>query len=197
MPVWPGPGAAAARHLDIGRLGRRASVMHTHPPLPQTSFYLWSDAVTVRNLFPGSKPTARRSRQNPNEELQAMLSQGMERGGPLSPDEQQQVLQQQPQPRDVVKEMRDSAVTENYLRQLPRRWRIGDVYAPRDLGAVEQAKWKSRRPPVTDVVDTFGFNPIDNYKVRILSPPRPPYPRDEQGPKIPNKTTDSGTRTSR
>lgn len=64
-----------------------------------------------------------------------------------------------------MKDLRDNATTDNYLRQMPRRWRIGDVYSPRDLGPAEMSKWRTARPPKKDIIDMLGFNPLDNYKV--------------------------------
>lgn len=58
-------------------------------------------------------------------------------------------------------------------RQVHRRWRVGDVYAPHDLTGVEMAKWKKLRRRGkgmggrgrVDVVDQLGINPIHHYKV--------------------------------
>lgn len=93
----------------------------------------------------------------------------MERGGPLSPEEQRQVMKQQ-STQYHVKDFRANAVTENYVRQMPRRWRTGDVYAPRDMSPYEMSKWRQGKSPDTDVVDVLGFNPLDNYKVIIPLP---------------------------
>jgi small subunit ribosomal protein S18 len=125
-------------------------------------------------LFPNSQAVKRSNNNNranasnPSAALQSMLAEGLERGGPLSAAEQQQVLAQQLQPKEYVRELRFAAVTDNYMRQMPRRWKTGDVYAPRDLSPTEMDKWRQARPPETDVVDMFGFNPLDNYKVRAF-----------------------------
>lgn len=91
----------------------------------------------------------------------------MERAGPLSVEEQRQVMmdQQGLGARSFVKDLRATATTENYLRQMPRRWRTGDVYAPRDMSPAEMRKWRQGRSPTRDIIDMLGFNPIDNYKV--------------------------------
>lgn len=50
---------------------------------------------------------------------------------------------------------------------MPRRWRVGDVYAPHDLSGVEMSKWKKlrKKPKVKyDVMDQLGMNPLDHYK---------------------------------
>lgn len=52
-------------------------------------------------------------------------------------------------------------------RQVTRKWKAGDVYAPHDLSGIEAAKWKKiRRKPKSkfDVLDQLGINPLDHYK---------------------------------
>jgi small subunit ribosomal protein S18 len=110
----------------------------------------------------------RRSNSNPSDGLHALLTEGLERGGPLSEAEQRQVMDQQA-PRASIQDMRGRDVTEAYMRQLPRRWRTGEVYAPKDLSPVEAKKFRQGKSPNKDVVDLFGFNPLDNYKVRVLA----------------------------
>ncbi len=51
-------------------------------------------------------------------------------------------------------------------KQITRRFKAGDVYAPHDLSAVEMAKWKKRAKPQHDVFDVLDFKPLDNYRVR-------------------------------
>lgn len=54
-------------------------------------------------------------------------------------------------------------------RQLTRRWKSGDVYAPHDLSGVEMSKWRQAQPkgkPKKDVFDMLKINPLDHYKVR-------------------------------
>lgn len=58
---------------------------------------------------------------------------------------------------------------EDYGRQMHRKWRAGDVYAPHDLTGREQAKWKrGKRAQKGDVVDALGINPLLEYKVGTL-----------------------------
>lgn len=52
-------------------------------------------------------------------------------------------------------------------RQISRRWKEGDVYAPHDLSEVEMSKWKKRTRPVYDVLDVLAMNPLDHYRVRL------------------------------
>ena len=53
-------------------------------------------------------------------------------------------------------------------KQITRRWKQGDVYAPHDLSEVEMAKWKKRGRPVYDVFDVLDFKPQDSYRVGCL-----------------------------
>ena len=82
--------------------------------------------------------------------------------------------------RDIAAHTRQKQVAENMAalasdynqkdleRQVTRRWKVGDVYAPHDLTGVEAAKWKKLRRKGklrTDVVDLLGINPVEHYKV--------------------------------
>jgi hypothetical protein len=61
----------------------------------------------------------------------------------------------------------DHALAKNLSRQITRRWKVGDIYAPHDLSAAEMAKWKKRERPTRDVFDVLEFNPRDHYSVRL------------------------------
>ena len=98
-----------------------------------------------------------------------MLTAGMERGNPLSVEEQRRVMEQHGT-QAHIKDMRQNLTTDNYVRQMPRRWRIGEVYSPRDMKPAEMSKWRQGRPPKKDMVDILGFSPLDNYKVRCVFP---------------------------
>lgn len=52
------------------------------------------------------------------------------------------------------------------MRQLPRRWRTGDVYAPHDLSSAEMTKWRRTQARKKDLVDILGLRPLDMYRVR-------------------------------
>ena len=54
---------------------------------------------------------------------------------------------------------------------MPRmsKWRVGDVYAPHDMSAVEAGKWRKRKSSERDVFDILGINPLEEYKVCFLS----------------------------
>ena len=53
-------------------------------------------------------------------------------------------------------------------RQMSRKWKSGDVYAPHDLSGAEMSKWKQvqrKGRPRKDVFDMLQINPLDHYKV--------------------------------
>ncbi|KAK3900409.1 ribosomal protein S18 [Staphylotrichum tortipilum] len=125
-----------------------------------------------------SGPAHRMAPRQPNHNagLQGLVSEGMGRrgsAGPLSSEERRGMLggrgrgsgeQARGDTRAHIQDMRQNTVTENYARQMPRRWRAGDAYSPRDLSPYEMGKWRKSRRPDGDVVDILGFNPVDNYK---------------------------------
>ncbi|KAI0456963.1 ribosomal protein S18 [Xylaria acuta] len=53
---------------------------------------------------------------------------------------------------------------DDYMRQLPRRWRAGDVYAPHDMSPSEMAKWRRNTARKQDLVDLLGLRPLDMYR---------------------------------
>ena len=54
---------------------------------------------------------------------------------------------------------------QDLSKQITRRWKEGDAYAPHDLSWVEMAKWKNRGRPTHDVFDVLDFKPAENYRV--------------------------------
>ncbi len=73
------------------------------------------------------------------------------------------------QQKNLVREVADRKVSEDLARQMPRRWRVGDVYAPHDLSPEEMGKWRRQTRPAEDVLDVLGLNPLDEYRVCRLS----------------------------
>ncbi|KFY14719.1 hypothetical protein V492_02447 [Pseudogymnoascus sp. VKM F-4246] len=49
-------------------------------------------------------------------------------------------------------------------KQISRRWKTGDVYAPHDLSEVEMKKWKRRGKPTVDVFDVLELDPLVEYR---------------------------------
>ena len=68
----------------------------------------------------------------------------------------------------TAEDMEKHKLSADLSRQITRRWKAGDVYAPHDLSAVEMRKWKNRGRPVMDVFDVLDFDPIANYRVSVI-----------------------------
>ncbi|KAI1199683.1 ribosomal protein S18 [Nemania serpens] len=69
------------------------------------------------------------------------------------------------QGRQNIEDMIRGAKThDDHMRQLPRRWRPGDVYAPHDLSPSEMTKWRKNTARKQDVVDLLGLRPLDMYR---------------------------------
>ncbi|KAF4981611.1 hypothetical protein FZEAL_2623 [Fusarium zealandicum] len=60
--------------------------------------------------------------------------------------------------------LKNQKMSNDYLKQMPRRWEAGDVYSPHDLSPVEMQKWRKRSVRNNDVVDALGIKPLDMYK---------------------------------
>ncbi|KAI1103145.1 ribosomal protein S18 [Jackrogersella minutella] len=61
-------------------------------------------------------------------------------------------------------EMFQSNHDDQYSRQLTRRWKVGDVYAPHDISASEMNKWRRNQSRKKDLVDMLGLRPLDMYR---------------------------------
>lgn len=71
-----------------------------------------------------------------------------------------------PRPSNANEVYNNHLRAQDLSKQITRRWRAGDIYAPHDLSEVEMAKWKKRGPPKFDVFDVLNFNPMEHYRVR-------------------------------
>lgn len=71
----------------------------------------------------------------------------------------------------TVQELENAKRASELSKQIPRRWRAGDVYAPHDISAVEMEKWRSRQGPKHDIFDVLNFKPLENYRVRLFLSP--------------------------
>ncbi|RGP69429.1 ribosomal s18 [Fusarium longipes] len=60
--------------------------------------------------------------------------------------------------------LKNQKMSNDFLKQMPRRWEAGDVYSPHDLSPVEMQKWRKKSVRNNDVVDALGINPLDMYK---------------------------------
>ncbi|OTB07081.1 hypothetical protein M426DRAFT_318447 [Hypoxylon sp. CI-4A] len=61
---------------------------------------------------------------------------------------------------ELNREVRD----DDYMRQMTRRWKAGDVYAPHDLSPSEMGKWRRNQARKKDLVDMLGLRPLDMYR---------------------------------
>jgi small subunit ribosomal protein S18 len=68
-----------------------------------------------------------------------------------------------------MQDLKKHKLASDLTRQMTRRWKEGDVYAPHDLSSAEMQKWRRRGRPEHDVFDLLGLNPIEEYKVCHLS----------------------------
>ncbi|KAK2037255.1 ribosomal protein S18 [Colletotrichum somersetense] len=66
--------------------------------------------------------------------------------------------------RTMIETLRERKISDDYIKQMPRRWRSGELYAPHDLSPVEAAKWRKTKRPNVDVIDLLGINPLDHYR---------------------------------
>ncbi|KAK7756040.1 hypothetical protein SLS62_001983 [Diatrype stigma] len=69
-----------------------------------------------------------------------------------------------PRRRFVDEDLREKGTQDDYARQMTRRWRAGDVYAPHDLSPSEMGKWRRNRARKQDLVDILGLKPLDMYR---------------------------------
>ncbi|KAF5022400.1 hypothetical protein F66182_5540 [Fusarium sp. NRRL 66182] len=60
--------------------------------------------------------------------------------------------------------LKNQKMSNDFLKQMPRRWEAGDVYSPHDLSPIEMQKWRKRSVRNNDVIDTLGIRPLDMYK---------------------------------
>ncbi|KAJ4267727.1 hypothetical protein NW762_003842 [Fusarium torreyae] len=60
--------------------------------------------------------------------------------------------------------LKNQKMSNDFLKQMPRRWEAGDVYSPHDLSPVEMQKWRKRSVRNNDVIDALGISPLDMYK---------------------------------
>lgn len=75
--------------------------------------------------------------------------------------------QQQKAGTTTVQDLKNHNLKKDLTKQITRRWRAGDVYAPHDLSGVEMMKWKRRSQPDHDVFDIINFNPEEHYRVCV------------------------------
>ncbi|KAH7261928.1 ribosomal protein S18 [Fusarium tricinctum] len=60
--------------------------------------------------------------------------------------------------------LKNQKMSNDFLKQMPRRWQAGDVYSPHDLSPIEMQKWRKKSVRNNDVIDALGISPLDMYK---------------------------------
>ena len=65
----------------------------------------------------------------------------------------------------TANQMLDNRLKDDITKQIKRRWKAGDVYAPHDLSGVEVQKWSKNEQPSRDIFDMLNFDPLSNYWV--------------------------------
>ncbi|KAG5976373.1 hypothetical protein E4U58_004321 [Claviceps cyperi] len=60
--------------------------------------------------------------------------------------------------------LRNNKQSGEFLREMPRRWEAGDVYAPHDMSSVEMRKLRKRASRKADVMDALQIRAKDMYK---------------------------------
>ncbi|CRK25571.1 37S ribosomal protein RSM18 like [Verticillium longisporum] len=85
--------------------------------------------------------------------------QNLVRGGKFAQSEAQLARK-----RFELQQLRERKTSDDYMKQMPRKWRTGDVYAPHDMNPHQLARWKKRTAPKHDVTDLLSLNPLDMYK---------------------------------
>ncbi|KAK4068693.1 uncharacterized protein Triagg1_7053 [Trichoderma aggressivum f. europaeum] len=159
-PVMPPfPPSCAVRGLSARAFSTSASKCAPRDPLlhrPSSS----SSLLSINNnpgpsRSPGQPP--RTAANNPGD-VAANLMTRFKRDG--------QITQRNKQAN--IELLRNQKNSNDYLRQMPRRWDAGDVYSPHDMSPVEMQKWRKRSPRGGDVIDALGIRPLDMYKACFL-----------------------------
>jgi len=65
---------------------------------------------------------------------------------------------------DTIDDIDAHTLRGDLSKQISRKWKVGDIYAPHDLSDVEMAKWKKKVKVTQDVFDVLGFKPLEQYK---------------------------------
>ncbi|KAL9943246.1 hypothetical protein D7B24_009607 [Verticillium nonalfalfae] len=126
-------------------LRRLARPLSTSPALSQSKPNSASDILTLdERPAPGNN---------------AERVQNLVRGGKFAQSEAQLARK-----RFELQQLRERKTSDDYMKQMPRKWRTGDVYAPHDMNPHQLARWKKRTAPKHDVTDLLSLNPLDMYK---------------------------------
>ncbi|KAH7358163.1 ribosomal protein S18 [Plectosphaerella cucumerina] len=146
-PRLPFLGFAAAPSSFINRIARPFSTTTAcNAPRDGSDFFLGLEKAASKGA--GGAPNARpRTLSFSREKIQARTDIHLNRQ------------------RKEAESMRERKVSDDYMKHMYRKWRIGDTYAPHDLHPHQMAKHRTgNKPPRKDVVDELDINPLDLYK---------------------------------
>lgn len=151
----PFPPSCAVRGLSVRSFSTSASKCAPREPVhhrPSSS----SSLLSINNPGPSrsSGQAPRAAASNPGD-VAANLMTRFKRDGQITMRNKQANIEL----------LRNQKNSNDYLRQMPRRWDAGDVYSPHDMSPVEMQKWRKRSPRGGDVIDALGIRPLDMYKV--------------------------------
>jgi small subunit ribosomal protein S18 len=150
---YPPRPPTATSSLISSVFGSSSSTPSQSAPSPQRAIPQFSNPVVptefkkLQSLHPGSAQTSER--------VMNLLNRAAERRKRLEAEG----------PSTTADEVQKYARAADLSKQITRRWKAGDIYAPHDLSGVEMAKWKKRGKPNHDVFDVLDINPMDHYRV--------------------------------
>src|SRR5436853_1093317 len=87
---------------------------------------------TLRKPLPSGNSTS-------NTRVLNLISRASSRNQNRSPSAEQRA--------NIAQDLKNHKLAQDMTRQISRRWKVGDVYAPHDLSPVEMEKWKRRGRP--------------------------------------------------
>ncbi|KAH6697043.1 ribosomal protein S18 [Plectosphaerella plurivora] len=144
-PRLPSLGFAAGPSSFINRIARPFSTNTAcnAPPRSGAEFFLGLDKATNSSASSNGPRTLSLSR----EKIQARTEQHLNRQ------------------RREAESMRERKVSDDYMKQMHRKWKAGDTYAPHDLNPFQQLKHRRKSlAPRKDVIDELDISPLDLYK---------------------------------
>ncbi|KAL7949520.1 ribosomal protein S18 [Trichoderma barbatum] len=113
-----------------------------------------SSLLSINSSGPSRSPSqGPRAAHNPGDAATVMLNRLKREGQATTRNRQANI--------ELLRNQKNS---NDYLKQMPRRWDAGDVYSPHDMSPVEMQKWRKRSPRGGDVIDALGIRPLDMYK---------------------------------
>jgi small subunit ribosomal protein S18 len=148
----------SARAFSTTAAARAPPRGDSHQRHSSTSSLLSINNPTSSSRSSGPPRSGGQNAYKPSEAASDLMTRFKRSGQPLLRTKQAQL--------DMMRNQKNS---NDYLKQMPRRWDAGDVYSPHDMSPVEMQKWRKRSPRGGDVVDALGIRPLDMYKVWLLS----------------------------